>query len=113
MTLLTHFHISLRPQGFTVRPQSCSFGAWFFYAQPCTGYLAINKARFPAVGVSGLAGITFLVGSLPLSPANELSVITAVTHQDVLRTSPPWGLCCVCPSVCSDLSSLCGPGSLR
>lgn len=77
------------------------------------GVLGHEQARFPAVGVSGLVGITFLVGSLPLSPANELSVITALTHQDVLRTSPPWGLCCACPSVCSDLSSLHGPGSPR
>lgn len=53
---------------------------------------------------AGLVGITFTVGSLPLSPANELRVITAVTHQDVPRTSP-LGAFAVCVPVCSDLSS--------
>ena len=80
--------------------------------------LGHEQGQVPGWGASGLVGITFIVGSLPLSPAIELSVIRAVTHQDVPRTSPPRGLCCVSLSAVTFLPPVntCsprGPGSLR
>lgn len=48
----------------------------------------MNKARLPALGVSELVGIAFLVSSLQLSPANRLSLNHRVTHQDYTTYFP-------------------------
>lgn len=96
MMLLTRFYVSSRSKGFTVGPEHCSFIAGSSVPSPSD----TDKVRFPAFGVSGLPGVTFLVSSLQLSPADKLSPVTGVTHQGYTTYFPTLRPL-LCKSLCS------------